>query len=52
MFYLQKQEVTGDVLKTMQALSEAGAVKKWSSALEGLPDRRNVMLGAHAAPCA
>ncbi len=33
------------MLKTVQALSEKGALKKWGKALEDLPDRRSVMLG-------
>lgn len=42
---LQKQEVTGDVLTTVQRLADAGALKKWGAALGDLPERRSVFLG-------
>ncbi|KAL4452273.1 hypothetical protein ABPG75_007935 [Micractinium tetrahymenae] len=40
-----KQEVTADVLTTVQRLADAGALKKWGVALPDLPERRSVLLG-------
>ena len=42
---VQKQEVSGDVLATVEKLANAGALKKWGAALSDLPERRSVMLG-------
>lgn len=42
---VQKQEVTADVLTTVERLADAGALKKWGVALPDLPERRSVLLG-------
>lgn len=40
-----KQEVSADVLTTVQQLADAGALKKWGASLADLPERRNCMMG-------
>lgn len=43
--FSQKQEASGDILRAMTSLKEAGVLKKWGAALEEPFDRRNVFLG-------
>ena len=40
-----KQEITGDVKKTMEELKASGGLPKWGIETEKLPERRNVSLG-------
>ena len=40
-----KQEITGDVKKTMEELKASGGLPKWGVETEKLPERRNVSLG-------
>lgn len=43
-------EVGVDVMQTFQKLTDAGALQKWGKAVQDIPGRRNVMMGARGEP--